>query len=123
MKDRYFRSQWWQLAVGQLLVAGVTFALSTTSRAQEGDPIGPPPADVRVDMREGGVLSHSYGYHYHGGSLAGQTIARPGGWYGYGFPVKTYRWGWFGAARYYPTVVWHRGYYNDCCRWAYRSGY
>jgi hypothetical protein len=51
------------------------------------------------------------------------TITPPRGWYRYGFPAERYRWGWFGAGRYYPHVVWHHGYYGDCCRWAYRQGY
>lgn len=74
----------------------------------------------------GGVLTESYRYHRlgHAGSPTGHpTIAPAEGWYGYGFPVSSYRWGWFGASRYYPRVVWHKGYYGDCCRWAYRSGY
>ena len=50
-------------------------------------------------------------------------IRRKGGWYGYGFPVSTYRWGWFGAERYYPRVGWHSDYNGDCVRFAYRYGY
>jgi hypothetical protein len=75
----------------------------------------------QVDVRDGGVLAESYGYH--------QTTSRPashpppGGWYGYGFPVTTYRWGWFGAERYYPRVGWRCDYHGDCVRWAYRHGY
>jgi hypothetical protein len=86
---------------------------------------------AQVDGRTGGVLQESFGYHrlsYGGPHPAGNhaphpSIAPSGGWYGYGFPVQTYRWGWFGARRYYPRVVWHCGYYDDCCRWAYRKGY
>ena len=48
---------------------------------------------------------------------------RAGGWYGYGFPVETYRWGWFGVEHYYPTVLWHKGYNGDTVRWAYRQGF
>jgi hypothetical protein len=85
----------------------------------------------QLDWRAGGVLQESFPYHRPGvgdPDSAGQispraTIAPPGGWYGYGFPVQTFRWGWFGASRYYPRVVWHRGYYDDCCRWSYRQGY
>jgi hypothetical protein len=90
-----------------------------------------PASAAAVDIRGGGALQESFQYHrpgfggsYPPGSHAPHpTIAPPGGWYGYGFPVQTYRWGWFGASRYYPRVVWHHGYYGDCCRWAYRSGY
>ncbi len=88
--------------------------------------LDPPPDVQAMEVRSDGVLAESYRYHRQGGAYgdaAPHTIAPPGGWYGYGFPVKTYRWGWFGAERYYPRVVWHRGYYGDCCRWAYRHGY
>jgi hypothetical protein len=90
-------------------------------------PVGPAPTDIR----SGGVLQESFQYHrqgygdtrWAGPHAPHSNIAPVGGWYGYGFPVQTYRWGWFGAGRYYPRVVWHRGYYDDCCRWAYRHGY
>jgi hypothetical protein len=75
------------------------------------------------DVRSGGVLKESYYYHRQQpvrGGLAGQPA---GGWYGYGFPVSTFRWGWFGAEHYYPRVFWHEGYYGDCCRYSYRRGY
>ena len=51
------------------------------------------------------------------------TIAPPDGWYRYGFPVSTYRWGWFGAERYYPRVFGHRGYNGDYVQIGYRYGY
>jgi hypothetical protein len=88
--------------------------------------ISQPPNAPVVSGSAGGVLAESYHYHRQGeahGRQAHSTIAPAGGWYGYGFPVQTYRWGWFGAERYYPRVVWHRGYYGDCCRWSYRDGY
>jgi hypothetical protein len=86
----------------------------------------PAPHAPQNDLREGGVLAESYQYHRQGGAASfapHSTIAPPNGWYGYGFPVQTYRWGWFGAGRYYPHVHWHRNYYGDCCRHAYRHGY
>ncbi|MGD9632588.1 MAG: hypothetical protein AB7G28_06805 [Pirellulales bacterium] len=89
-------------------------------------PEGPTLYEPQVDIRNGGVLDESYGYHRQ--AQANQS-ARPGpyppagGWYGYGFPVSTYRWGWFGAERYYPRVGWRNNYNNDCIRWAYRYGY
>ena len=82
--------------------------------------------DPQVDVRNGGVLDESYGYHRQ--AQENQSV-RPGpyppkgGWYGYGFPVSTYRWGWFGAERYYPRVGWRSDYNGDCVRWAYRYGY
>jgi hypothetical protein len=87
---------------------------------------GPTLYEPQVDIRNGGVLDESYGYHRQ--AQANQSV-RPGpyppkgGWYGYGFPVSTYRWGWFGAERYYPRVGWRSDYYNNCVRFAYRYGY
>jgi hypothetical protein len=99
--------------------------------AKEVEPVGAPPESTATDVRFGGVLQESFAYHRPGygdpqtvgRASSHRTIAPSGGWYGYGFPVQTYRWGWFGAGRYYPHVVWHRGYYDDCCRWAHRHGY
>jgi hypothetical protein len=82
---------------------------------------GPTPVAPLVDTRSGGVLAESYDYQ-RGGPSTG-LISPASGWYHYGFPVSTYRWGWFGAEHYYPTVLWHQGYYGDCCRWGYRFGY
>ncbi len=45
-----------------------------------------------------------------------------GPWYGYGFGVPTYQWGYFGA-RYRPAVISHKGYYGDSSQWSYRRGY
>lgn len=76
--------------------------------------------------RSGGLLEQSFNYRRQPqlqevGAPAG--YARAGGWYGYGFPVQSYRWGYFGAERNYPRVIWHTGYYGDCVRTAYRYGY
>ncbi len=87
---------------------------------------GPTLYDPQVDVRNGGVLDESYGYHRQ--AQANQSV-RPGpyppkgGWYGYGFPVSTYRWGWFGAEHYYPRVGWRNDYNGDDVRFAYRYGY
>lgn len=87
---------------------------------------GPTLYEPQVDVRNGGVLDASYGYHRQ--AQAGQSV-RPGpyppqgGWYGYGFPVSTYRWGWFGAEHYYPRVGCRSDYNGDRMRWAYRYGY
>jgi hypothetical protein len=72
-----------------------------------------------TDIRRGGVIDQSYRYHQR----IEPTSARAGGWYGWGFPVETYSWGWFGVEHYYPTVLWHYGYNGESVRWAYRQGY
>ena len=46
----------------------------------------------------------------------------PGPWYGYGFGVPTYQWGYFGA-RHRPAVITHHGYYGEFTQWGYRHGY
>jgi len=43
-------------------------------------------------------------------------------WYGYGFGVPTYQWGYFGA-EYRPASISHHGYYGDFTQWGYRRGY
>jgi len=109
------------LTLGAMLAVHITVLADESPHA-----VDPPPRPPQVDLRTGGVLAESYSYHSQGvvpNQAPPPNIAPEGGWYGYGFPVQTYRWGWFGAERYYPRVVWHRGYYGDCCRWAYRYGY
>jgi hypothetical protein len=91
-----------------------------------GSPEGPTLYEPQVDIRNGGVLDASYSYHRQ--AQANQSVRPgpyppPGGWYGYGFPVSTYRWGWFGAEHYYPRVGCRNDYNGDCVRWAYRYGY
>jgi hypothetical protein len=118
-----------------LLCASIGFAsiACTAALAQQPQPQPQQPApwepelyDPQVDVRNGGVLEESYDYHQE--ARAYQS-SRPGpyppkgGWYGYGFPVSTYRWGWFGAERYYPRVGWHNDYNGNCVRFAYRNGY
>jgi hypothetical protein len=110
---------------GLTLAAGLVLHSTANSHDNRyaSDPAPYPP---EVEMRTGGILERSYRYHRHGADTAyaaTPNIAPPGGWYGYGFPGQTHRWGWFGAQRYYPRVMWHRGYYGDCSRWGYRHGY
>lgn len=126
-----------RVVTNTLMVCALAITFASRAQAAEHadadsiDPLDAPVENPATDVRAGGVLSESFRYHRPGfdephslGSIAPHaTIAPADGWYGYGFPVKTYRWGWFGAGRYYPRVVWHRGYYGDCCRWAYRHGY
>jgi hypothetical protein len=97
-------------------------AIAGSACVARGD--GPiPPISSQPDIRSGGVLEESYHYHRQQPARPASSVEPAGGWYGYGFPVSTFRWGWFGAAHYYPTVFWHEGYYGDCCRYSYRRGY
>jgi hypothetical protein len=51
-------------------------------------------------------------------------IPQATGWHSYGFPNRTFRYGWFGAERScYPRVMWHQGYYGDETRTAYWQSY
>ena len=45
-----------------------------------------------------------------------------GPWYGYGFGVPTYPWGYFGA-KPRPAVISHHGYHGEFTQWGYRQGY
>jgi hypothetical protein len=102
-------------------------ALARSATASEGVPNPEPGSNaVHSETPPRSVLEESFRYHRQGNAtekVAHPTVAPSGGWYGYGFPVETHRWGWFGAEHYYPRVLWHRGYYGDRCRWAYRRGY
>lgn len=104
----------------------VLIALTVLVNRASAQPGGPPAVEQggngpQTDMRWGGALEQSYQYHRQGPN--GNLISPATGWHHYGFPVPSYRWGWFGAARYYPRTLWHEGFYGDKCRWAYRSGY
>ncbi len=106
-----------------ILFAAIVCLMSADKSAAWAQHYGryaPAPRAPEPDYRAGGVMDVSYNYHAQGPN-AGVRPASP--WYGWGFPVQTYRWGWFGASRYYPWTYWHEGYYGDCCRYAYRCGY
>jgi hypothetical protein len=112
-------------AIRAIIVIGTLLMLADICHAQENNdaPHQPP---LRPAIRSGGVIEESYVYHRQPPTRAlgaMKSIEPASGWYGYGFPVSTFRWGWFGAAHYYPFVWWHDGYYGDCCRYAYRRGY
>jgi hypothetical protein len=112
-------------AAGALFLFGMLWIAAGDSRAANlGD--APPTLPRQQEIRSGGVIEESHTYHRQQAARAAgaaKNLEPAGGWYGYGFPVSTFRWGWFGAAHYYPTVFWHEGYYGDCCRYSYRRGY
>jgi hypothetical protein len=105
----------------RLVVIAAIHATCLCASADDGPAPEFAPYPPKIDVRHDGVLAESYGYHRQ--PIQPATIMPPGGSYHYGFPVTTYRWGWFGAEHYYPRVVCHRSYYGDCVRWAYRCGY
>ncbi len=43
-------------------------------------------------------------------------------WYGYGFGVPTYQWGYCGST-FRPVEICHFGYYDDYSQFGYRRGY
>ncbi len=107
------------VVVGALSLAGRACIAADAHEAPQQMPLRP-------EIRSGGVIEESYVYHRQQPTRmagAARSVEPAGGWYGYGFPVSTFRWGWFGAAHYYPTVFWHDGYYGECCRYGYRRGY
>lgn len=85
----------------------------------------PAPQNAQSVARSGGLVQHSFDYHR---GMAAPTVSREpslrqtgaqSGWYHYGFPIQSYRWGYFGAERHYPRVIWHTTWYGDCTRTAY----
>lgn len=119
----YSRSSGGAMFAGFLLVLIVVAALAERTSAQflETTADGQMADSPHTDMRWGGALEKSFQYHRQGPN--GNLISPATGWNHYGFPVASYRWGWFGAARYYPRTMWHEGFYSDKCRWAYRCGF
>ena len=111
---------------GAAIAIAIASILCTAVFAQPPVTSEPTLYDPQVDVRNGGVIEESYDYHQEGHAYqSGRPGPYPpkGGWYGYGFPVSSYRWGWFGAEHYYPRVGWHTDYNGDCVRFAYRYGY
>lgn len=104
-----------------MFVAAV-LVLMLASRTRAVDP-----AAYRHAPFSRGVLAQSHAYHraYDGPALAYRPPSPVNGpcRYTWGFPTSTYRWGWFGAERYYPRSTSHRGYNGDRRQWAYRWGY
>src|SRR5690242_6361933 len=110
-------------AILSLLFVFAVLSIAAIDCRAANDNDAPPPLPPQPAIRSGGVIEESYVYHRQQPARAARSIEPAGGWYGYGFPVSTFRWGWFGAAHYYPTVFWHDGYYGECCRYGYRRGY
>src|SRR5262245_16117307 len=103
-------SQWARRGARAIFSSLFVFALLSIAAndcraANEND--APPRLPPRPEIRSGGVIEESYVYHRQQSARvtgAARSIEPASGWYGYGFPVSTFRWGWFGAAHYYPTV-------------------
>lgn len=123
---------WSRLAARPFLLGATLQALLLSAMCQSVRAAEPPHTDPThyappADMRRGGALAESYQYHRLGpaavSALPHAAYQPSAGAYRYGFPVESYRWGWFGASHYYPRVIWHRGYNGEATRWAYRRGY
>jgi len=126
------------LVLGVTLVGGLSQGagqrLPTPPQSQEPLPT-PTQANSNSlpDLRSGGVIEESYRYHRQpptAGTLQPMRscieaggIPQANGWYNYGFPMQSYRYGWFGAERHDPRVFWTKGYYSDELRTAYRRSY
>lgn len=109
-----------------LQTCGASFSLG----AENAAPATPPAnqATSPQSVRSGGKLEQSYNYHRQPAAqpvsaAANAESARSGGWYHYGFPVESYRWGYFGAERNYPRVMWHTGWYGDRVKTEIWHGY
>jgi hypothetical protein len=118
-------------------VLGWSVTLQVDCRAEE-ETLSTPQQSVQQaapeDVRYGGTIERSYNYHrQHLTSAELQPmrsqiemggIPQANGWYNYGFPMRSYRYGWFGAERpHHPHVMWHQGYYGDKVRTSYRYAY
>jgi hypothetical protein len=109
--------------IGRAVVA-LLLTASGIAHAQEEALPPPGQGDGATTIRSGGVIADSYYYHHLGpmrSAIEAGGIPQANGWYEYGFPMQSYRWGWFGAERHYPRVIWHDGYYGDSVRTAYRG--
>lgn len=129
-------------------------AASLTSNCQAADPRLPiPPQSPRQEVSQqtppsqgaapGSTTQHSYEYYRQQlaqsqlqpmrsqielqpmrSQIEQGCIPQATGWHSYGFPMRTFRYGWFGAERScYPPVMWHQGYYGDEVRTAYWQSY
>ena len=84
-------------ALGALAIFGMLSTRVGVSRAADSVD-APPQLPLRQEIRSGGVIEESYVYHrqqpvHTAGAV--RSVEPAGGWYGYGFPVSTFRWGWF----------------------------
>jgi hypothetical protein len=119
----YSRSSGGAIFAGFLfgLIAFIALAARAPAQSHEAPAAEQVADSPQTDMRWGGALEKSFQYYRQGPN--GNLLSPATGWNHYGFPVASYRWGWFGASRYYPRTMWHEGFYGDKCRWAYRCGY
>ncbi len=104
-----------------LLAATVVLAVQWADAAQAGHGIygwggGPPASPAPIDGGPGTSVGPPGPQRYPAYSSGNYP------WYGYGFGVPTYNWGYFGV-RYRPSNYVHEGYYGDYYQWGYRRGY
>lgn len=92
------------------------------ARAEEAVWIGPLPANAPAAVRWDEVPAGSYGFSPRSPDVR-HSVAPRAGSYGHGVVASPFRWGWFGAGRYDPTVIWHCDYYGKAVRWSHRHGY
>lgn len=121
----FFNARRWFASQLRPIGLSATLALCVGGIARAQDAGGQPvPFSTAMTTRTGGVIEDSYYYHRQGpmrSAIEAGGIPQANGWYEYGFPMRSYRYGWFGAERQYPRVIWHDGYYGDCIRTAYRG--
>ena len=98
--------------------------MPTPPQASAPQTTAPPPFGMRYG---GGVLEESY---FRGLQRPMQSQIEMGGiptatgGCNYGFPMQSFRWGYFGAQPQNPRTIWHKKYYNgEEIRTTYRYGY
>ncbi len=107
------------LAVAFFLIA---MTLSQPAAAIEGNWFGwlkrPPAAAPNAPCNPAPIVVASTPGPYRAPAYANGCCP----WYGYGFGVPTYQWGYCGST-YRPVCICHFGYYNTYTQWGYERGY
>jgi len=109
------------LVVGALLFADVA---SRAGSAHQPDSARPSAAPWRHPLRPAGVrplVGLSWGPPAPNRYAQHQAGYYP--WYGYGFAVPTFNWGYFGAHGHGTLLTGFRGYHEDFWQFSYQRGY
>jgi hypothetical protein len=111
-----------------VLIIALGATSSMCAHALAGEEVLPPTTQPKatVSIHSDGVFNDTYFRQLQRpmtSAIERGGIPQANGWTSYGFPARSYHWGWFGAERHYPRVMWHQGYYGDQVRTAYRYAY
>ena len=93
-------------AISTLLLLGAVLVTTQATRANGQQPYGSQQLTHQPYQYDMAARSAPYAGHVNAAHHA-----------------PTFRWGWFGAEHFYPTVKWHRGYTGDHYRWSRQRRY